>query len=343
MIVEIWEDADFIALSPLAQRAYMFLLSQPDLAHTGVIALRPKRWARKSPGLTAAQLGDNLAELEAARFLIVDDETEEVLVRSFMRRDRVFKQPNVMRAAADHVPLVESQPILRQLTAEMARIRSENGELSEQQELAMSEMDKALLARVSPSTDPTPGNPSGNPSPNPSGRGTANPTGGAPGDLGVVTVRTTGFPVPRSSKSPDPENTSLALLADFAEDPSPKRARADPKDFDRFWDVYPRRESKGAARKAWAKAIKIAEPDVIIAAAKAYRDNGMRQRADPKFTKHPATWLNNECWTDEPLPAHQQEPEPQWVPKPSTADLRVGQALAIAAEFRNEAQQGIAS
>jgi hypothetical protein len=21
---------------------------------------------------------------------------------------------------------------------------------------------------------------------------------------------------------------------------------------------------------------------------------------DPKFTKHPATWLNAECWTDEP-------------------------------------------
>ncbi|OKO71893.1 hypothetical protein AC630_31760 [Bradyrhizobium sp. AS23.2] len=27
-----------------------------------------------------------------------------------------------------------------------------------------------------------------------------------------------------------------------------------------------------------------------------------RTGQDPKFTKHPATWLNGECWKDEPEP-----------------------------------------
>ena len=42
--VEIWNDPDFLALSADAQRMYMFLISQSDLAHDGVLALRERRW-----------------------------------------------------------------------------------------------------------------------------------------------------------------------------------------------------------------------------------------------------------------------------------------------------------
>lgn len=66
--------------------------------------------------------------------------------------------------------------------------------------------------------------------------------------------------------------------------------------FDRFWEVYPRRAGKGQARRAWATAIKVADPEVIVAGAERYRDDPTR---DPRFTKHPSTWLNGECWTDE--------------------------------------------
>ena len=66
--------------------------------------------------------------------------------------------------------------------------------------------------------------------------------------------------------------------------------------FDEFWAVYPKRVGKGQAGKAWAKAIKLADPQVIIAAAAAFRDS---PRRSPDFTKHPATWLNAQCWTDE--------------------------------------------
>lgn len=69
--------------------------------------------------------------------------------------------------------------------------------------------------------------------------------------------------------------------------------------FDRFWTVYPRREAKAAARKAWARAIKRANPNRIIAGAQRYRDDSQR---DPKFTAHPATWLNADRWDDDPLP-----------------------------------------
>ena len=67
--------------------------------------------------------------------------------------------------------------------------------------------------------------------------------------------------------------------------------------FEQFWTAYPRREAKGAARKAWDKAITRATPETITAGATRYRDQPGR---DPQFTAHPATWLNADRWTDEP-------------------------------------------
>jgi hypothetical protein len=63
--------------------------------------------------------------------------------------------------------------------------------------------------------------------------------------------------------------------------------------FEAFWEVYPRKVGKGAARKAYRHALKRASHAEILAGAKRYRP-------DPGFTKHPTTWLNADCWLDEP-------------------------------------------
>lgn len=115
---------------------------------------------------------------------------------------------------------------------------------------------------------------------------------------------------------------------------SARRSRADA-EFDRFWAAYPRREAKGPARKAWDKAILRADPDRILAAAETYRDQPGR---DPKFTAHPATWLNGDRWLDERPPpgtgiAIRDGPNS----RPSTTDQRVQAALDLATELRQEA------
>lgn len=69
--------------------------------------------------------------------------------------------------------------------------------------------------------------------------------------------------------------------------------------FGEFWATYPRKAAKDAAKRAWTKALKRADPDRIIAGSSRYRDDPGR---DPQFTKYPATWLNDGCWDDEPLP-----------------------------------------
>src|SRR5688572_25971360 len=96
LLVEIWNDPDWRAMSQNAQWAYMFLISQHDLAHDGVIALRVRRWAQSANGLDVKALGEALRELERGNFVVIDRDCEELLIRSFIRRDKVYKQPNVL-------------------------------------------------------------------------------------------------------------------------------------------------------------------------------------------------------------------------------------------------------
>lgn len=70
--------------------------------------------------------------------------------------------------------------------------------------------------------------------------------------------------------------------------------------FEEFYRAYPRHVAPGAARKAYNNALKRATPETILAGALRYRDDPNRS---DEFTKHPSTWLNQDCWGDDPLPA----------------------------------------
>jgi hypothetical protein len=70
--------------------------------------------------------------------------------------------------------------------------------------------------------------------------------------------------------------------------------------FEEWWTQYPKRVAKGAARTAYERIIK-----KKVATVEQLKQGAMRYGAsvanhDPKFVKHPATWLRGECWLDEP-------------------------------------------
>lgn len=70
--------------------------------------------------------------------------------------------------------------------------------------------------------------------------------------------------------------------------------------FETFWKTYPRRTAKPEAKKAFIKALDTgAAADTIIKAAERFARDPNRV---PQFTPHPATWLNQHRWEDEPLP-----------------------------------------
>ncbi len=66
-------------------------------------------------------------------------------------------------------------------------------------------------------------------------------------------------------------------------------------DFDTFWQAYPRRVAKGHARTAFDRAIRKTTLETMLAAIADY----IRFKPERIDFKHPATWLNGECWDDE--------------------------------------------
>lgn len=73
--------------------------------------------------------------------------------------------------------------------------------------------------------------------------------------------------------------------------------------FEKFWETYPRKEGKGAAKAAYIKAVHKFGGNIhatIIDATRRYANNP--NLPEKKFIPHPATWLNQERWLDEDLP-----------------------------------------
>lgn len=124
IFTSIWKDADFLALPRSAQGLYMFLLSQPELTYCGVMPLRPSRWVPKAAGLTLADIEQDLKVLETAGrvFVVTDHESGELLVRSMMRRDNAWKQPNLLKQAIESAAEIESPKIRLALLCEVRRL-----------------------------------------------------------------------------------------------------------------------------------------------------------------------------------------------------------------------------
>jgi hypothetical protein len=132
-------------------------------------------------------------------------------------------------------------------------------------------------------------------------------------------------PEPQSEPEPEAEAVTAEptpeppqggeLFPDAADTPKKKSApRAKLKDltadFEGWWTQYPRKVSKGAAATAYAKARKSgATAEELELGAMRYA--AMRTDQDRMYTMHGATWLNKQCWLDEPEPARAAGERPQ--------------------------------
>lgn len=122
IITAIWRNAEFRALHSGAQRVYLLLVTQPNISAAGTLPLTVRRWAEMADDTSVADINRELASLERGRFIGVDRETEEVLVRSFTRWDggcNNRKRRPVIEAAAGELV----SPALRaMLGAEFQRL-----------------------------------------------------------------------------------------------------------------------------------------------------------------------------------------------------------------------------
>lgn len=231
IFVTIWDDPVFRAHSPSAQRMYLYLLSQIDLSYCGVIPLRERRWARDAPGLTGDQVmadvealakpfGEGFGEGGKRPLLVVDDDSGEVLIRSLIRNDGIWRQPNLLKAAREAAAPIRSPQIKTALIDELKRLPLEETS-SEQVRDVVAEFIADLESSLPPQPSNPSANPFGNPSPDPS-QGIGEGNGSSTGD-----PLTPGNPDPHSPEPPGNASRSSSEIAPRPSDPNRDRPEID--------------------------------------------------------------------------------------------------------------------
>lgn len=228
--VSIWA-GDFRDLTIGAQGLYFRLLTDPKLSMCGVVDWRPKRLLQSFAGMKQAEFTRLASELEEAGYIVVDDDTEEVLIRSFVRHDGVLKSPNLTKAMASDWLAVASRAIKESVVIEVARALEE-------------EPDSKGSGSV-PDWFRSNGS-------EPIGKGSWKGSGSVPEE----------FPYPA---------TSNLQPATINQQPSKRAsAAADDAEFETWWKAYPRKTAKGNAKAPYKTARKKTDAETLLAAAATY-------------------------------------------------------------------------
>ena len=274
----IWSAPDFLGLSAAAQRLYHLVLEQPDLSLCGVIAPTVGRWAAMAKDTTPAIIRRALTELVAGEepFVVVDEITEELWVRTFAVHDINYGTPGAVIAMARDFAAIRSPIIsdgfLDGIPHDMVYDFLDKHADDKRYALDDAFLD-AFLARA-----------------------------------------------PALHQPPTTTSTTTTTAA-FAE----------------FWEVYPRRVGKQAARRAFAKASVAAGPVVVLEGARRFAADPNLPRDDPQFIPHPQTWLNQGRWEDDPLPSRfNNNGKPTHLPPVEVLCVGCGVSLAQAPAFKTQ-------
>ena len=121
----IWTDQDWRNLPIAQQHLYLLLTSHPTLSYAGVVDWREARLAAMTADATPESIRDAAEALQAERFVFIDDETEEILVRSFLRHDGLLKQPKLSISMVNAYGAIASSRIREVVTLELQKLHAE--------------------------------------------------------------------------------------------------------------------------------------------------------------------------------------------------------------------------
>lgn len=117
---DIWQRG-LSGASPHAKLLYAVVLTEQTVNHAGVGRLCLPLWAANA-GLSLAEAEKALGELCDGRWLLTDETTYEVLVRTFVRNDGVAKEPYVLKGALKEALLTQSPQLRVAIAAELRRL-----------------------------------------------------------------------------------------------------------------------------------------------------------------------------------------------------------------------------
>lgn len=133
-----------------------------------------------------------------------------------------------------------------------------------------------------------------------------------------------------ASETPFAESTLTTLL-------NHKEPSNLAEDFNRFWAVYPKKVAKGAAEKAFRKAMRTKDAPAVseLLDAVAVYAAGIK---DLQYCAHPATWLNQHRWLD----ARAEKPTIVEVPAHIRGAQSFGSGFALTNATLEELREAVA-
>lgn len=151
--LSIWNDDSFLDLSSDAQLLYFVLISHPTMNRAGVGTWHAGRLSGLCASWSRPVVESAAGELIDGCFIVIDEDTDEFLVRTFVRHDGLMKQRNLATTMAREFAAVGSRSIKGVVVWELRRLHEEHPEFKGWE----SDEALALLKKraIDPSSDPS--------------------------------------------------------------------------------------------------------------------------------------------------------------------------------------------
>lgn len=117
-------------LSVRAQHLYLLLLAHPELSYAGVVDWRPNRLRQFAKGWSQPDFFIAAVELADSGWVVIDDETEEAMIRTFLRDDRVLEQSHLAVAMIKAYNAIASEEIRAAIIHELVQLHYQRPSLA---------------------------------------------------------------------------------------------------------------------------------------------------------------------------------------------------------------------
>lgn len=258
-----WRDRAVKAWDDQTRLLAYYMLNNDHRTTEGLFYM-PKQYAAVDMGWTAAKLDAAWSRLVADGFMGWDADADVVLIHR-----AVFYQPpaneKVVKAAVRRLADVPSSPLLVVFGESLGGLEGKVADVFR------AEVDALIRKRF-------------------------------PNGIETVSKRYAGETETVSRvehSSQETSSNSLSLSLPPSHTPSSGK-RFDSSAWDAWWSLYPRKVGKKAAEAKYRAALKLVDADELHAALQTQVTWWIRKQTEPQFIPHPATWLSQGRWDDQP-------------------------------------------
>lgn len=130
LYVGIWSDERFKQLSSQAQRLYIYVFGHQRLDNAGTLVWQPTVASRSAPDLTPEIIDAAMLELREHRYIILDEDTGLLAVRSYVKNDQTLANSKNTTAFVKAWNTLDSDLLKSVIAHEVHRIADESPNLS---------------------------------------------------------------------------------------------------------------------------------------------------------------------------------------------------------------------